>query len=284
MKKKPMFISSYGRRLFLQKPIVMGVLNVTPDSFSDGGKYANPRKAVEKALAMVEEGVDIIDIGGESTGPDSKNVSVAEELSRVMPVILELRAKTKSWLSIDTYKADVAVEALEAGVDMVNDVTALRGDPKMGKLLAGYDVPVVLMYSKDPTPRTTRKAVAYRDVVSTVKRFLSDRIKVAIHCGIQKERLVVDPGMGAFLSLNPKYSLQVIRRLSELQSFHCPVLVGPSRKSFIGQVLNLPLHERVEGTLAACVVAVMNGASILRVHDVKETRRVVDMVHAIIHS
>jgi dihydropteroate synthase len=278
------FLTSRGKRLSLEKPLIVGILNVTPDSFSDGGRFHSREEAVERALEMVRQGADIIDIGGESTGPGSKDVSLDEELSRVMPVIQALRKQTEAWISVDTYKAVVASRALDAGADMINDVTALRGDPEMTQILKGYDVPVVLMYAKDPTPRTTREAVAYDDVVATVKKFLQERMAFAEQAGIARKRLVLDPGMGAFISTDPKYSLQLLSRLEQLLELGQALVVGPSRKSFIGQVLDVPLNRRLEGSLAACAVAVMKGASILRVHDVQETRRTVDMVRAIMTS
>ncbi len=277
----------------------MGVLNVTPDSFFDGGKYLSLDKAVKRALQMIKEGADIIDIGGQSTGPGSKNVSFDEELKRVLPVLQKLRPRTKVLISVDTWRAKVAQKALECGADMINDVTALRGDKKMSSVLAKHGKPVVLMYSKDKTARTSMRNVHYDDVVKTVKDFLKKQIAVAVRAGIQRKNLILDPGMGAFVSSEAKYSLQILARLKEFQtgwsvaealaikcpegypSFGLPILVGPSRKSFIGQTLNLPLPERLEGTLACVTVAVMNGASILRVHDVKEARRTVDMVYAI---
>lgn len=262
----------------------MGVLNVTPDSFSDGGMYQGVDKAVTRAMQMIEEGADIIDIGGESTGPDSSDVLVDEELERVMPVIEKLRMQTDVLISVDTYKHHVALHALNIGANMINDVTALRGDPDMAKSLAQHDAPIVLMYSKDPTARTTKDNVSYDDVMKTVKDFLHERIEYAVKAGIQRERLVLDPGMGAFVSGDSVYSLQILNRLKELQELGLPVLVGPSRKSFIGDVLDLSVDDRVEGGLAACSVAVMNGASILRVHDVQKTRRVVDMTYAILNS
>lgn len=267
-----------------EKPLVMGILNVTPDSFSDGGKYNSVDAAVKRALQMVEEGADIIDVGGESTGPGSLDVDVAEELERVVPVFEKLRRETDAVLSVDTYKHQVALHALNIGVDMVNDVTALRGDKEMAKSLAGYDCPVVLMYSKDETARTSGEDVQYNDVVITVKDFLEQRIRAAVKAGIDRGRLVLDPGMGAFVSSEPFYSLQLLKRLGEFKDFGCPILVGASRKSFIGQALNLPLEERLEGSLAAAAVAVWNGAAIIRAHDVKETRRVVDMVRAIMET
>lgn len=268
-----------------ERPLVMGVLNVTPDSFSDGGMYQGVDRAVKRALQMVEEGADIIDIGGESSGPDSSDVLAEEELERVIPVIEKLRMESDVLLSVDTYKHQVALHALNIGTNMVNDVTALRGDPDMAKSLAQYDdVPVILMYSKDSTARTTPEKVAYDDVMSTVKEFLEERIQYAIDAGIARERLVVDPGMGAFVSGDAQYSLQILKRLEELTKLELPVLVGPSRKSFIGDVLGLPVDQRLEGGLAACAVAVMHGASILRVHDVQQTRRLVDMIQAIQNS
>ena len=277
-------IASRSKTLSLRKPLIMGVLNVTPDSFSDGGMYSDPAAAIEKVLRMAKEGADIIDIGGESTGPGSSDVTLEDELERIMPGIRGIWGKVKCWISVDTYKAGVAERVLDAGVDMINNVTALRGDKKMTDVLAKYNVPVVIMYSKDSSPRTTRKNVRYDDVISTVKSFLEERVSYGESMGINPERFIVDPGMGAFVSGDPVYSLRILKFLREFKDLRLPVLVGPSRKSFIGEVLGLPVEERLEGTLAACAVAVQNGASILRVHDVKETRRLVDMLYAINNS
>jgi len=266
------------------KPLVMGILNVTPDSFSDGGKYLKVDLAVKRALEMVEQGADIIDIGGESTGPGSKDVSADNELERVIPVFEKLRGETDAILSVDTYKSTVALHAFKVGADMVNDVTALRADDKMAHIVAQHNKPVVLMYSKDDTPRTCREAVQYEDVVETIKGFLAERIEYAENEGVKRENIIVDPGMGAFISTDEKYSLQILKKLKQFEDFGLPILIGPSRKSFIGQVLDLPLDRRIEGGLASCTVSLMNGASILRVHDVVETRRVADMVYAIMHS
>ncbi len=262
------------------KPLVMGILNVTPDSFSDGGQFLDFDTAVTRALQMVAEGADIIDVGGESSGPSSGDVSLEQELERVMPVLKLLRKRTDVMLSIDTYKSEVALQALNAGVDMVNDVTALRGDEKMASTLAAFDVPVVMMYSKDSSARTTRRDVQYDDVITTVRDFLEERIEYGVRAGIAGSRFILDPGMGAFVSSDPQYSFQILKRLGEFKDFGLPLLVGPSRKSF----LSGKLDERLEGSLAACAVAVLNGASIVRVHDVQQTRRVVDMVHAIKNS
>jgi dihydropteroate synthase len=277
-------IISRSKTLSLERPLIMGVLNVTPDSFSGGGIYSDPNRAIEKAIQMTHEGADIIDIGGESTGPGSLDVTVKEELERIIPVIRGIWGKVGLWISVDTYKAEVARQALDLGVDMINDVTALRGDEEMVHVLSKYDVPVVIMYSKDSTPRTTRRDVQYDDVVHTIKSFLEERISFGESNGVDSGRFIIDPGMGAFVSTDAKYSLQIFKSLRDFSDLRLPVLVGPSRKSFIGEVLGLPVEDRLEGTLAACAVAVKNGASILRVHDVKETRRLVDMIYAIYNS
>ena len=278
------FLVSRGKKLSLAKPLVMGVLNVTPDSFSDGGKYLDPKKAVKKALEMIEEGADIIDIGGESSGPDSKDVSLKEELARVIPVLRMLRAKTEAWVSVDTYKAEVARSAIEAGADMINDVTAFRGDKGLASVVAAARVPVVVMYSKDSSARTTRKVVEYKNVVSFVQKFLKERVAVGMKAGVKKSQFILDPGMGAFVSSEPKYSLQILKKLEKFGEMGMPILVGASRKGFIGQVLGVGLNERLEGGLAAHALAVLHGAAIIRTHDVKETCRVVDMVSAVMKS
>lgn len=263
---------------------MMGVLNVTPDSFSDGGKFIKLDEAVRRALEMVNEGADIIDIGGESTGPGSKDVSADHELERVIPVFEKLRGETDVCLSVDTYKSTVALHALKVGADLINDVTAFRADPSMVKIVADHGVPVVIMYSKDDTPRTTQKDVQYDNVVESIKNFLQERIDYAEQNGVKKEQLIIDPGMGAFVSADAKYSLQILKRLKEFQSLGLPVLIGASRKSFIGKTMDLKVDERMEGGLAVAAWSVANGASIIRTHDVKETRRVLDMIYSITNS
>ncbi|MBN1494345.1 dihydropteroate synthase [Candidatus Peregrinibacteria bacterium] len=262
----------------------MGVLNLTPDSFSDGGRFFDKHKAVARFEQMIAEGADIIDLGAESTGPGSKEVSQDEESARIIPVIKTVRKLSDIWISIDTYKSEVAEMALKAGADMVNDVLALRGDNRMAEVISKHNVPVVLMYSKDATGRTTGAKKEYKDVIGYINNFFEERIKFAQSSGIKKEQIILDPGQGAFVSGEPKYSFQILKRLKEFSDFKLPILIGPSRKSFIGLTLNLPLHERLEGSLACAAVALMNGAKIIRAHDVKATRRVVDMVHAIISS
>lgn len=271
-------------QLSFSKPLIMGVLNVTPDSFSDGGKFVNPDLALTHALQMIEEGADIIDIGGESSGPGSKDVSLDEELFRILPVLEKLRQESNILISIDTYKAKVAQTSLEKGANIINDVTALRGDPTMAETLASYQAPVIIMYSKDPNARTTRQETHYENVVQTIHEFLEERLHYAEQKGLKRSRFILDPGMGAFISTDPKYSLQTLKNLEKFQDFKLPILVGASRKGFIGQILDLPvghMDQRLEGGLACAAVAVWNGAKIIRTHDVKATKQIVDMVWAI---
>lgn len=268
-------LKSRGKKLVLDKPVVMGILNVTPDSFSDGGKFYDVNQAVLRAKQIIKEGAKIIDIGGESTGPGSKEVSVSKEISRIFPVIEKIRFKN-CFISVDTYKFEVAEKVLEVGVDMINDVTALRnGGRKMGELIAKYKVPIVLMYSKDNTPRTTRRKVQYKDIAAHIIEFLQKRIDFALSCGIKKSQIVIDPGMGAFVSLEEEYSFEILRRLSDFKSLGYPILIGPSRKSFIGGLVSDRLYE----SLASSVIAAINSAKIIRAHDVKETVRAIRVVN-----
>jgi dihydropteroate synthase len=276
-------LKSNGKSLSLSKPRIMGILNVTPDSFSDGGQLEGIEGVVERAMDMIEHGVDIIDVGGESTGPGSVDVSLEEELDRVIPAIKAIRERDRDvWISVDTWKSEVAKQAIEAGADMVNDIMALRADSAMAEMVAEAGVPIVLMYSKDDTPRTSNEAVEYGDVVRTISHFLESRVFVAKQKGIAADQIVVDPGMGGFVSSEGRYSVELLRRLREFEALGHPVLVGASRKGFIGKICggDGPL-DRLEGSLAAAVVAVQNGASIVRVHDVAATRRVLDFISAI---
>lgn len=263
------------------RPLIMGILNVTPDSFSDGGDFNQLDKAVEHFDQMIKDGADIVDIGGESTGPGSIDVSEEEELKRVIPVLKEVRKRSDILISVDTYKAEVARQALENGADIINDVLAFRGDGDIAGVLSKYDNQVIIMYSKDATGRTTGEARDYHDVVQHIKDFFTERIEFAEKKGISRDRLILDPGQGAFVSSIPKYSLQILKKLREFKSFDLPIMVGSSRKSFIGETLGLPLHDRKDGSCACVAVAVGHGADILRVHAVKESRRVADMVYAV---
>lgn len=269
--------SPHGRKLSLERPIVMGILNMTPDSFYDGGKFIDIRLALARAQELIEKGVDILDIGGESTGPGSRFIEAHEELLRVIHVIKALRSFREKkirniWISIDTYKAVVAEKALEAGADMVNDVTALRGDPEMARVLVKSRAPIILMYAKDATPRTTRKKVRYHDVIAAVKFFLKKRVAYALQHGVQKSQIIIDPGMGAFVSGLPKYSFEILRRLSELKKLGYPICVGPSMKSFLGgktwktgKTAEI-IEDRKISSIFSAWLARQNGASVLRVH------------------
>jgi len=259
----------------LDKTCIMGILNVTPDSFSDGGLFSDVNTAVDHAKTMVAQGADIIDVGGESSRPGSQVVSEKEELARVLPVIRRLVRELKIPISIDTYKPTVAKECLKEGVHLINDITGLN-DPKMAKLAAEYNVPVVIMHMKG-TPKIMQENPVYGDVVAEVKTFLKERVALAHNAGVVD--VIVDPGIGFGKTL--KHNLEIIKRLGEFTDLGCPLLVGPSRKSFIGQLTGFPANDRIEGTLAVVAVAIMNGADIVRVHDVKECKRVVQVVDAI---
>jgi len=252
---------------------IMGILNVTPDSFSDGGKFLSADSAVRRGLEMIDEGADFIDIGGESTRPGSDAVPAGEEIRRVIPVIRELAKRTSVPLSIDTMKAEVADRALGEGAAIVNDVSGLRADTSMAEIVARHHAGVVLMHMKG-TPKTMQEDPSYDDVVGEVKSFLEERARAAAQSGI--EQIIVDPGIG--FGKTVRHNCELLRRLHEIASAGYPVLVGPSRKSFIGKILDAPAGERLEGTAAAVAVAVMNGANIVRVHDVKEMKQVAEVV------
>jgi len=258
---------------------IMGILNVTPDSFSDGGRFYKLDDAVRQGMKMAEEGADIIDVGGESTRPGSHPVSLEEELSRVIPVIESLSQQIDVPISIDTYKAKVAQEALNAGAQMINDISALRHDPEMKKIAASYDVPVALMHIQG-TPRTMQEHPWYEDVIGEIAVYLKESIQIAKDAGIDQAKIIIDPGIGFGKRLED--NLNILKNLKEFSILNCPILIGCSRKSFIGKILNLPMEERLEGSLAALAVAVMNGAHIVRVHEVKESKRVVSLVDAIL--
>lgn len=250
----------------------MGILNLTPDSFSDGGEFNVAELGKKRIMKMITEGADIIDIGGESTGPGSEGVSADEELKRVKPIIdfVEKEKLTNKILfSIDTYKAPVAKYALEHGFSMINDVTALRSDSKMIELLVKYQPIVTLMYSKDPTPRTTHDKVVYEDVVGTIKDFLIEQTSELLEAGFPRKKIIIDPGMGAFISSIPEYSFEVIHRLKELKKLGYPILIGISRKSCLGGKLN----ERDQPSVDWSLKAIKNGASVIRIHNVGLMRK-----------
>jgi len=261
---------------------VMGVINVTPDSFSDGGECFDVERAVARGCEMAQGGADLLDIGGESTRPGAESVPAAEQLRRVLPVISALaRAEACRGvpLSVDTSSAEVAEKALDAGAQVVNDVTALRGDPRMAALVAERGVPVVLMHMQG-TPRTMQDDPKYEHLLAEVCRFLRERMTAAMAAGVQEEQIVVDPGIG--FGKTVAHNLELLRRLAELRSLGRPILVGTSRKSFIGRTLGLPVKERLLGTAATLALAVAAGAAVVRVHDVPEAVQVVRMADAVL--
>jgi len=261
-----------------RRTLIMGILNVTPDSFADGGRYNDLNSAILHAKDMVSQGADIIDVGGESTRPGAKPVSLKEELRRVIPVITALLEEVDLPISIDTYRSEVAQKALDLGAHMVNDISALRMDPEMASLVASYKVPLVLMHMQG-RPRNMQRNPRYKCVVGEVLDFLRERIRAAVDRGIDEANIIIDPGIG-FGKL-ASHNLEIIRRLWEFKSLGRPILLGPSRKRVIGDVLGLPLEERLEGTAALVSCAILNGANIVRVHDVKEMVRVARMADAI---
>ncbi len=278
MRKRFRFRIRGGELELGERTLLMGVLNVTPDSFSDGGLYFDKELAIERALQMVEEGADIIDIGGESTRPFSEPTPLEEELKRVIPVIEAITSKIPVPISIDTYKAKVAFEALQAGARIVNDISGLRFDREMVKVVAESGAGLIVMHIKG-TPKTMQLDPHYDDVMGEIKAYLKESIEKAESEGVCPESIVVDPGIGFGKKLH--HNLEIFRRLNELEELGKPILVGPSRKSFIGEILGLPVSERLYGTLGAVAYCALKGVHIVRVHDVKAARQVVDIIDAI---
>lgn len=266
-----------GRPLDLSRPAVMGILNVTPDSFSDGGVFLSRERALGHACAMVAEGADIIDVGGESTRPGAKPVSVQEELDRVIPVIEALHAEVTVPLSIDTSKPEVMRAAVAAGAGFINDVTALRAAGAL-EAAASLNVPVCLMHMQGE-PRSMQGNPQYRDVVNDVREFLAERVTAAGAAGIGRERLVIDPGFG--FGKTVEHNLELLRGLNALAALGVPVLAGLSRKSMIGKLLGLPVERRLHASVALALLAVQNGARIVRVHDVGPTVEALRMVRMV---
>lgn len=270
-----------GTILPMNKPVIMGVLNVTPDSFSDGGRYGTVERAVQRGLEMIREGAGIIDVGGESTRPFAVPVSLEEEKGRVIPVISELVREIEhrgldAIISIDSQKPTVAEKAVEAGAGMINDINGLRV-VGMGELAADAKVPIVLMHMQG-TPQTMQDHPTYDDVVEEISGFLEERMRFGMELGIRRERIILDPGIG--FGKTTEHNLAIMNRLREFRKIGQPVLIGTSNKSFIGNTLGLPVEDRLEGTLATVAISVWNGASILRVHDVRAARRVCNMTLA----
>lgn len=255
-----------------QRTYLMGVLNVTPDSFSDGGKFNTTAAALAQAQAMIAGGADIIDVGGQSTRPGAQEITVAEELDRVLSVVQVLRKEISLPISVDTTRAAVAKAAVEVGADIVNDISGGTFDPEMLSSVATMDVPIILMHIRG-NPQTMAQFTDYQNLIHEIYNFLAKQIAAAVAAGIDQRKIIIDPGIG--FAKNYEQNLEIFRRLSELRQLNCPILVGASRKSFIGRILNQPDPKaRVWGTAAACCAAIFNGADILRVHDVKEMREV----------
>ncbi len=259
-------------------PQVMGILNVTPDSFSDGGDFFSMPAALNQARLMVEEGANIIDIGGESTRPGAESVSVQDELDRVIPVVEKIRARWPILISVDTSKAEVMREAIRAGADMINDVMALRGKGSLAAISASKRVQVCLMHIQGE-PRTMQHNPHYDDVVNDIKTFLLERVKVCLDAGIASNRLLIDPGFG--FGKTVPHNLRLMKQLEVFTELGYPVLVGVSRKSLIGNILKKPVTERLYGSLALAVLAVSKGARIIRTHDVAATVDALKMTHAV---
>ena len=266
------------RRLSFDRPLVMGIVNVTPDSFFDGGRFDHPRLALEHGRRLVEEGADLLDIGAESTRPGSLPIDEEEELRRLIPVVRALAQAVSVPVSVDTSKAAVARAAIKAGAVMVNDVTALRGDPDMVEVVAQTGVALVLMHMQG-TPQTMQQAPTYEDVVEEVADFLAGRARFAMERGVEQSRIVLDPGIGFGKVLT--HNLDLLAHLRMFTTLGFPVLVGPSRKGFIGQLTKQTVEARAWGTAGVVALAVEQGANILRVHDVAAMRDVVNVAAAI---
>jgi dihydropteroate synthase len=261
-----------------RRTVLMGIINVTPDSFYDGGKRLDPDRAVADGIDLVEAGAEVLDVGGESTRPGAKPVSLEEELQRVLPVIRGLRRNVSVPISIDTYKTEVARAALNEGADIVNDISALRFDPQMAVLVAAEKVPVILMHMQG-TPRTMQADPCYSNVLREVQDFLAAQVNFAVEAGVERANIIIDPGIGFGKTLD--HNLTLLKGLPALAALGLPLLVGVSRKAFIGKILGLEPGERLEGSLAAAIAAVFGGAHIVRAHDVKETRRAIRVADAI---
>ena len=262
-----------------QRTLLMGVLNRTPDSFSDGGMFMDRNHAVRHALKMAGEGADIIDIGGESTRPGASPVRVEEELDRTIPVIRKLAKSLEIPISIDTSKSEVAEEALKNGARIINDITGLKEDPRMAQVAAENNCPIVIMHIKG-MPRTMQLDPKYEDLITEIIEGLKESIDIARTAGVEEEKIMIDPGIG--FGKTAEHNLEILNNLERFKVLARPILIGVSRKAFIGKVLELEVDKRLMGTAASCALAITNGADIIRVHDVAEMRQVARMVDAIL--
>ncbi|MDH4267389.1 MAG: dihydropteroate synthase, partial [Deltaproteobacteria bacterium] len=264
-----------------QRTLIMGALNVTPDSFSDGGVFFDREKAVEQGLRLAQGGADILDIGGESTRPGTKPLEEEEEIRRVIPLIQTLNQKIDIPISVDTRKARIAEKALETGAEMINDISALRFDERMAEVVARWKVPVVLMHMRG-NPETMQLDTHYDDLLGEILSFFRERVAFAESRGIPADQIVLDPGIGFGKSLEEQHNLILLKYLQNFKVLEKPLLIGTSRKAFIGKILGLPPQEREEGTMATVAVAILNGANIVRVHEVERMRRVVQVIDAVL--
>ena len=269
---------------WLKKPsncLIMGIVNTTPDSFSDGGKYNSPNEAIDRAYHLLENGADIIDIGGESSRPGAKPVSPAEEIKRISPLLIELAKNTDSTISIDTYKSSTAIYALDNGAHLINDISGMTHDKKMVNIISRYKVPIVIMHMKG-TPQTMQQNPTYDNIINEISDFLVKQADIAISAGVSNEKIIIDPGIGFGKTLNDNY--KIIAKLKQISKLGFPVLVGPSRKSFIGETLDESIDERLEGSIVSAALCYKNGAKIVRVHDVEETKKSLLIVEKIIEN
>jgi len=257
---------------FGKKTYIMGILNVTPDSFSDGGEFTNVDNAIKHALEMVEQGADIIDIGAESTRPGFIEVDADTEIKRLIPVIEALKIKTNALISVDTYKSEVARKAMQSGADIINDVWGFQKDTKMAEVAAEFNCLAVVMHNQTGTDYSI-------EIMQSIKDFFEKTIEIALKAGMKRNQLILDPGIG--FGKTPEQNMYVMKRLEELKCFGLPILLGTSRKSMLGKILDLPPKERVEGTIATTVMGIIQGVDIVRVHDVKENLRAAMVTDAI---
>ena len=266
-----------GREFDLEhEAYIMGILNVTPDSFSDGGKWNEIDKTLRHVEEMIQDGAAIIDIGGESTRPGYTRISVEEEVMRVVPVVEKIKERFDIPVSVDTYKASVAEQAIKAGADMINDIWGFKGDAAMAGVAAKYDIPCCIMHNRDTKMRP------YNDFIEDVINDLKGCINIGLSAGLKRDKIITDPGIGFGKTLEE--NLIMMNNLECLKCLGCPVLLGTSRKSMIGLTLDLPVEERLEGTIATTVLGIMKGCSIIRVHDVKENHRALKMTKAILNT
>lgn len=260
-------------------PQILGIVNCTPDSFSDGGKYFDPKKAIEHAIALHKAGAHFIDLGAESTHPDSRKISAQEEIEQLTPIVTEL-VQQKIPVSIDTYKPEVMKHCLDLGASMINDVTGLA-NPQSYEVLSGSDIPIVVMYSRSTEAHAKREQGEYKVIVKEITQFFVNKIEACEKNGISQDRLILDPGMGFFLGKNPEPSLMVLKNLSEFQALGCKLLISTTRKSFIGSITGKDVQNRGAGTLATELWAAMQGVDYIRTHDVDQLQDGLTMIHAI---